>query len=288
MGNKIITLESEIAAIQNEIGKLKEQETQLKTNLSLPVYSGDPARFSVDTKVASEKLSIEKPKLGWIADAIAALEGQLPAKKAALLELQKEQGNQARRQRLEDGKTRLREKSKEVEELAASLESLYLEFKAIHSEYSGDFRSEFYVAGAYLPWDSLLGFQNLSVPKLVESHGRFTLIGENFDVFAAEKQAADLKERQAYASRLVESERTKNEADRRRKNEIIQQEIRQLSDTLSMKQKELDLAEETRADWVKHKYGESNLSRADFYISGLNVEVTELKTKIASLNNLIS
>lgn len=288
MRNKIITLEAEISAIKSEISRLQQQEQQLKKDLPVAIYQGDPARFSVDTKVASEKLSIQEPKLGWIADAIAALEGQLPAKIAALIELKKQEEDQARRQRLEDGKTRLRAKAKDVETAAALLESLYLEFKSIHSECSGDFRSEYYIAGSYLPWDSLLGFQNLCIPKLVESHGRFTLIGENFDVFAAEKRAADLKERQAYATRLVEAERVRNEADRRRKNGIIQQEVDQLSGELSMKQKELKSAEETRAEWVKYKSSESDINRANHFISGLSFEVKELEAKISKLQDSIA
>ena len=292
MKDKTTALRTEISAIQNEIVKLKEQEANLKNNLSLPVYSGNPERFSVDTKVAAEKLSIQQPQLAWIRDAIAALERQLPAKMATLNEFKAEQEHQQKLARVEQGRVEIRSKIEQVSAIAESLTSLYMELKALKEKYHTDFRecnpSACSVGASVLGRDSLLNFHGLMIPKMFEEANLFIATSLPFDPYAHERQQKDLAERQAYAARIVEAERAKNEGERQRKFELNRQEVERLTGTLGVKEKELEAAEKTRAEWATSGSNDSSVRRADNFISGLNVEISELKAKISKLNASIA
>ena len=103
MTKQIVTLQAEIAAVKNEIAQLEGQKTRLKNDLPIPLYAGDPERFSVDAHSAAQALIVAEPQLAWIKDAIAALQSDLGVKESALSELQKRAAHQARLQRLSRG-----------------------------------------------------------------------------------------------------------------------------------------------------------------------------------------
>ena len=118
MTNQTTTLESEISASKDEISQLEEQESRLRNDVPIPLYAGDPQRFSVDTHSAAQALIVAEPQLAWLKTAIAALQSDLGVKESALSELQKRAAYQGRLQRLEQGRVEIRSKIKQVEAIA--------------------------------------------------------------------------------------------------------------------------------------------------------------------------
>ncbi len=175
MENQIDQLREEVAEYQSELQKLKNELSAAKAIAPQP-KSDRPSDISEAYRNAAKVTAEKIVGVEGVEDAIAALEGQLAQKLPRLKELEKEQKRQMRLKRIEEGRTKIRGKSKDIEAATESLQLLFCEMIELSDEYQSDF-AELYPAGdgeKILNIARLLNFSPLLIPQLIEKQGRFT------------------------------------------------------------------------------------------------------------------
>lgn len=282
--NQLIVLQNELAAIKNEIAELEQQETKLVNDVPSVVYEGNPQRFGIEAKTAAKAMTLQQPQLIFVRDAIAQLQGQLKNKVAALAQLEKEQQHQARLQRLGEGRAVLREKISQVEELAESLTTAYMELKQLQQHYDLDFQhvNPPSVGSRILGRDCLVNFHQVTIPRLFEEGGVFIATSIQFDPYVAERQAQQQAEAVKWAAQISNAETTRNKGEEDRRLARINLELEDLERQLAVKTEELGVAQATKEQWQQDK-GSVNFDKINGYLARLNFEVSEIEAKMSAL-----
>lgn len=275
--HKIDELRQEIKAFESEIANL-QAELAAVGGLTLKLASSESAS-DISSSVRGEAVRVieRQPILKGIKDAIAELNSRLQPKKVQLGELEKQKAQQHQLERIEEGRAKLRAKFADVEEAAESLKNLFFELKAIALEYEKDF-AEINPPGSgniVLNTASLLNYEAIALPQLVEKGGRFILGSKYIDLFEVEKEALKRQRleqsqawRQNHDEQIAQAQRERAEAQmlvaRKERESFIDQKQEQLKTLINQRA------------WSLHGQAITNPSQFDGAITKLEAEIENL------------
>ncbi len=277
--HKIDELRQEIKSFEVEISSL-EKELAAVGGRTLQLASGENSASAISKSIRQEAEQIieRQPVLKGIKDAIAELNSRLQPKKAQLGELEAQELKQHRIERIEQGRSRLRDKFADVEQAAESLKSLFFELKAIAQEYERDFAeiNPPTSGGSVLNRNSLLNYEVLALPTITEENQRFILNSRFINLFEAERKAIErerLEQSQAYRD---DHKQQLAQAQQRRVDEQMLVARKQSESFVNQKQEELKTLINKRA-WSLNGQAATNPSEFDGAIAKLKEEIADLE-----------
>jgi len=275
---QIDDLRLEIESFEAEISSL-QKELALVGGKTLELATSENSANAISKSIRSEAQRVieQQPVLQGIRNAIAELNSRLQPKKLQLGELEAQELRQCRIERIEQGRSKLRAKFGDVEEAAESLKNLFFELKAIALEYEKDF-AEINPPGSgniVLNTASLLNYEAIALPKLVERDGRFILGSEFIDLFKIEKESLRQERLQQSLAWRHNHDEQVAQAQREKAEARSQTEQRERSALLKAKQIELVEIKVARANRL------SSLKTAD--VGGFDSAIAKLEAEIENL-----
>ena len=273
---KIDDLQLEIKSFEFEIQKL-QQELSANSQIAPKAVSNSPEAIADAFRSAAVATTERIADVQGIRGAIAELTSRLNQKQSQLQKLEAVELKQARTERVETAKQKLREQIERVDDIASLLESAYLELKAIYKEANPDFKA----LGSAEPGSysyqlhQLIHFDFLRVPVLVEKSGAFTIGSRTINLFEAEQKAVRDEQMARSRDHRLEQERQWAEVKRRKADEEarIQQEDR--AALLKYKQSHLAGAKAERKRLLD--------SLATMNVSGFDRVIFQLEAEIENL-----
>ena len=273
---KIDDLKQEIKSFEAEIGKL-QQELSANSQIAPKAVSASPEAIADAFRSAAVATHERIADVQGIRGAIAELTSRLAQKQVQLQKLESVELKQARIERVQTAKQKLREHVEKIEDIASLLELAYYDLKALYKEANPDFKA----LGSAEPGSysyqlhQLINFDFLQVPVFVEKSGAFTLGSRAIDLFAPERKA--VRDEQMARSRdyRLEQERQWAEVKQQKADEEarIQQEDR--AALLKYKQSEVAGAKAERKRLLD--------SLATMNVSGFDRVIFQLEAEIESL-----
>lgn len=278
--DQIALLKGEIQSYQVEISRLEQEMAHLSKSTALSASS--PAGIADAIRKNALESPARQAELQGIKNAIAELTSRLNQKQQQFAELKKERQHQLHLAQLAQGRQEIRSKVGEVEAAAQSLRSLYLELKLLASRYEPDFQALYPTSSAafrFLNIYSLIDFQQLSIPKLDEQEGRFTLSCASFDVYAAEKLRQKEEEQRKFLRLQAQADEQARVMQQQREREQQQRECERLTSLLEQKKLERAYLLDQKSIWGSSM----NVDRLTAKIEALDVEITEMQCQINAL-----
>lgn len=247
---KIDDLRSEIKAFEDEIRKLQQELTVVGGFTMQLATSNAPSEIAKSIRTEAQQVLERAPAIQGLKNAISELMAQLAQKKAQLEQLEVEQLKQSRKERIEEGKSRLRSKFTDVETAAQSLQNLYFDLKAIALEYETDFAQIHPPSSGHkqLNRAALLNYELLWLPQLTEESDRFILHSKVIDIFEAEKKALQQQRLEASRSSRQNHEDMVAQLKQREVDEKMRTEREYRASLLVTKQQELKDFKSARAE----------------------------------------
>lgn len=274
---KIDDLKQEIKSFEAEIGKL-QQELSANSQIAPKAASASPEAIAAAFRSAAVATQKQIADVQGIRGAIAELTSGLAQKQVQLQKLEMEQLKQARTERVETAKQKLREQIERVDDIASLLESTYLELKAIYKEANPDFKA----LGSAQPGSyayqihQLIHFDFLRVPVLVEKSGAFTLGSRTINLFEAEQKA--VKDEQTARSRDYRLEQERQWAEAKQQKADEEARIQQEDRAALLKYKQLEVAgAKAERKRLLDSLATMNVSGFDRVIFQLEAEITKLQ-----------
>jgi DNA repair exonuclease SbcCD ATPase subunit len=278
---KIDDLQLEIKSFETEIQKLQAELTAVGGFTMKLATSTAPSEIAKSIRTEAQQVLERQPALKGLRDAIAELTSRLKQKQVQLQKLQVVELKEARKERVENAKQKLREQFERVDDIASLLESAYYDLKAIYKEANPDFKA----LGSAEPGSysyqihQLINFDFLQVPVLVEKSGAFTLGSRTINLFEAEQKA--VKDEQTARSRDYRLEREQEwaEAKQQKKDEEARIELEDRAALLKYKQSEVAGAKAERKRLLD-SLATMNVSGFDRVIFQLEAEIENLKKPV--------
>lgn len=277
---KIDDLQLEIKSFESEIQKL-QQELSANSQIAPKAVLNSPQAIADAFRSAAVATTERIADVQGIRGAIAELSSGLAQKQVQLQKLEMEQLKQARIERVETAKQKLRQQIERVDDIASLLELAYYDLKAVYKEANPDFKALGSAApGSYsYQLHQLINFDFLQVPVLVEKSGAFTLGSRAIDLFAPERKA--VKDEQTARSRdyRLEQERQWAEIKQQKADEEARIQQEDKAALLKYKQSHLVGAKAERKRLLD--------SLATMNVSGFDRVIFQLEAEIENLEKLM-
>lgn len=275
---KIEQLRQEIESFEAEISSL-EKELAAVGGRTLQLASGESNATTISKTIRSEAQRVieQQSIVQGLRNAIAELNSRLQPKKIQLGELEAQQLRQHRLERVDEGRSRLRGKFTDVEKVAESLKNLFFELKAIALEYERDF-AQVHPPGSgniVLNTASLLNYEAIALPQLVEKDGRFILGSKYIDLFEVEKETLRMQRVQQSLAYSENHKQQMAQSKQRRLDEEMLIARKEREAFIHQKQEQLQTLINKKG-WALRGQAATNPSEFDGVIAKLQTEIADL------------